>query len=80
MCLSISMMGAVTLGLGGDANAFFTRAVTVVFPDIQIFNVAETFAFAPVNMAAFFGAFGYAAIYICACAALASWLFSKREF
>ena len=72
-------MGAVTLGLGGDKSDF-TKFVSTIFPDFQIFSTAEAFAFAPILPEAFFGAVGYGVVYAAALCMLAIWSFSKREF
>lgn len=79
MCLAVSLMGAVTLGLGGDKSDF-TKFVSTIFPDFQIFSTAEAFAFAPILPEAFFGAVGYGVVYVAALCMLAIWSFSKREF
>ncbi len=79
MCLAISLMGAVTLGLGGEKSNF-TNFVSTIFPDFQIFSAAEAFAFEPVLPEAFFGAAGYGIVYAAALCLLTAWSFSKREF
>lgn len=79
MCLAISLMGAVTIGLGGERNGF-ANFVSTIFPDFQIFNSAEAFAFSPIVPEAFLGAVGYGAIYVAALCILTSLSFSKREF
>jgi len=79
MALSVSIMAEATLGLGGELTNF-TRTAAAIFPDLGIFNASEAFAFAPVNIMAALAAAAYAAVYAATSCALASWLFSRREF
>lgn len=79
MVLAVSMAGDVTLRLGGKKEGF-VEFVSWIFPDFHVFNIAENFAFAPINLADFLASSGYGLIY-CMCALLASSImFSKREF
>ncbi|MBP3357788.1 MAG: ABC transporter permease subunit [Opitutales bacterium] len=79
MVLAVSMAGDITLRLGGKQEGF-TELVSWIFPDFHVFNVAENFAFAPINIGDFFASAGYGIIY-CVCALIASAImFSKREF
>ena len=79
MVLAVSMAGEITLRLGGKKEGF-AEFVSWIFPDFHVFNVAETFAFAPINVADFFAILGYGAIYCIAGLIASSIMFSKREF
>lgn len=79
MCVFVSVMGNSLAGLGGNANAFVEIA-SYLFPDFRLLDTAEAFAFGAVDfrLSAFLCA--YAAVYICAAAGLAAFLFSRRDF
>ncbi len=79
MALAVSTAGEITLWLGGKTEGF-AKIASYAFPDFNMFNALEKFAFAPVDCAAFWAAVAYAAVYSAAAVAAAAFAFSKREF
>lgn len=79
MCVFVSVMGNSLAGLGGNANAFVEIA-SYLFPDFRLLDTAEAFAFGGVDFGLSACLCAYAAIYICSAAALAAFLFSRRDF
>ena len=79
MALAVSTAGEITLWLGGKTEGF-AKIASYAFPDFNMFNALEKFAFAPVDCGAFAAAVAYAAIYSVAAVAAAAFAFSKREF
>ena len=79
MCVLVSVLGNSLAGLGGNASAF-AECASYLFPDFRLLDTAEAFAFGAVDfgLSAFLCA--YASVYICAAAALAAFLFSRRDF
>ena len=79
MALAVSTAGEITRWLGGKTEGF-AKIASYAFPDFNMFNALEKFAFAPVDCAAFWAAVAYAAVYSAAAVAAAAFAFSKREF
>lgn len=79
MVLAVSMAGDITLRLGGKKDGF-AEIVSWIFPDFHVFNIAETFAFAPINLAEFCTILAYGFIYCVAGLLVSTIMFSKREF
>lgn len=77
--VAICSMGEISSSLGAP-KTFVSDAASIIFPNLQIFNASENFAFAPIDFAAMSAAVIYAIIYICICLFAGAWAFSKREF
>ena len=78
MILAASLMASATVWLG--AEGLMTRAVCYVFPDLQVFTAADSFAFARIDWIVFGIIAFYASVYSAVCCALGAWAFSGREF
>lgn len=78
MVFAASLMASATVAMGAETS--MVRFATTIFPDLQMFSAAEEFIFAPTDFLIFSIIFGYALVYSITSCALASWIFSRREF
>ena len=77
--MAIGMIGSAIEFFGAKEN-FASQIASVLFPNLQVFSVAETFAFEEVSLKIFAMCSAYAVIYIAVCLCLSAFAFSKREF
>ena len=77
--VAICSTGEIGASLGAP-KTFISETSSIIFPNLQIFNTSEAFAFAPVKISAAIGAGAYALVYTSVCLFASAWIFSKREF